>query len=608
MITTMLQIYLYGPQEEGFLDIDPSLVLEMEGLSPLFDEDLSTGEFSLPVEIAWTDRNRRLFGFRERLENVNTQTRTFRCDVYDSGFPELVNAQLTILERSGSFSYRRGKFSASIAGTQGYFGTLIKNKKVTDLHLGGTITFNEPSRVFARQVMQGQHPQYTDRIAFAPVAIEDFVDASRPDYDGEFLAMDTVNNVLIGPYAQGWVFGRGASSSPTVAVGPGHPEYADYWTVPFFRLQYVVRKIFEEYGFVVSGDFVDGDAFKDLYLFNNRGIENYARSVNVDFNRSILPQHHVPDVPIAEFLKAIFGLFSIYPRFSNNNEVRLIYRRDDFRFRRILNINTISGEDFSSTYEDVEEEKKGYTIDYDWDPADGNYEDKTKDLADKTIVATVATRPGLASVNAGRQLTTDDLVFVQSENIYYRVANATGSPVLWEPYAEGLYPYKTGQGERTVSAGCSTLCTHTRLNTATGLLEKANYLGTKQKGSYRNFKGIQVKNDFGIRIFYIQKRPFGAVQYPVSFYHSRDDLNQKIVPYSLALNGEDGLVKAFHMEWQDLRQRGEVVKTTLTMDKRVLKELGEHNMLEKDNVLYLPQKIERTIPLQGEAEMSMMPL
>ncbi|HYC27736.1 MAG TPA: hypothetical protein VEB42_02955 [Chitinophagaceae bacterium] len=606
----MLQIYLYGPYENGFLDIDASVVLQMEGLSPLFDEDLSTGEFSLPVDLPWTDQNRRLFGFAERLENFNTAVRSFVCDVYDDGFPELQKAQLTILERSGQYSYRRGKFSVTIAGTQGLFGTLVKNKKVSDLVLDGPITFTaQSSRDFAKEVMDGQHPQHADKLAFAPVAIQDFVDASRPDYNGEFLVRDTVNHIVVAPgYPNGWTFGRPLSTNTAIAVGSGHVEFADYYTVPFFKLAYVIRKIFNEHGFVVKGDFIDGNDFKDLYLFNNCAIEEYAVTTRVDYNKQIIPQQHMPETGIADFLKQVFSLFCIYPLFVNNNEVHLIYRKDDFRNRKILSINNICSDEFTGTWEDVEEQKKGYEIKYEWDGADSGYSDKTKDLSDKNLVASVATTAALITLNIGRQLTTDDIAHVQADNLYYRVANATVSPVLWEPYAEGLYPYKSGQGERSVTVGGSPLYTHTVLNETAGLVEKYNYLGTKQKGTYRNFRGIRVKNEFGVRLFYIKQLPFGGVQYPVSFYHNRNQIAEKLVPYSLALTGEDGLFENFHREWQELRQRGEIVKTRIGVDKKVLQELMLSNTLERDNVLFLPYSLERTIPSTDDAEIQMMPL
>ena len=252
----MLQIYIYGENEEGFLDIDPDTFLDVEGMSGIFDEEFSFGEFSIPNTFPWTDNNKRLLGFAERLENFSKKSYYWRCDVYDDNFPELVNAKLTLLEKNGSLTYRKGKFNASISSTKGLFGTLIRNKKLKDLSLGGKITWNalQDSRHFAYDVMNGQYPAY-DYFAFAPVAIEDFYDKSRPDYNNEFLARDTVNTVVIS--GSNWTFGRPLSNNPTQAVASGHAEYKDYGTIPFFRLKYIFRKVFEDFGFTVDGAFLN---------------------------------------------------------------------------------------------------------------------------------------------------------------------------------------------------------------------------------------------------------------------------------------------------------------------------------------------------------------
>jgi hypothetical protein len=604
----MLQIYLYGPVEQGFLDIEPGTVLDMEGLTPIFDEDLSTGEFSLPLEITWTDRNRRLFGFGERLENFNRSTKTFRCDVFDDMFPELINAQLTILERSGNYSYTRGKFSTTISGTQGLFGSMIRDKKMTELHLGGEITWSGmDSRHFATDVMKGNQPQYS-YISFAPLAILDFIDSGRTDFTSEFLIRDTVNDLVVtGSGANNWEFGRRLPLLTGVVATPGTAGYCNYWTVPFFKLRFVLLKIFEEHGFLASGEFLESVDFEDLVVDNNFGIEDYAISIQTDFNRKIVPSNHMPDMLISDFLKGIFDLFSIYPVFINSNEVKLKYRKGDFRDKQILNINKICSDQFTSTYENVEQEKRGYQLQYNWD-GDGLQGERVKDNSGKILVATVATAAALGTLSVGFTLTTDHIAYVEADNLFYVLADATTTPMKWDVYGEKLQDYIVGDGERTIPCGISTLCTHAVLNATTGLTEKKNYLAKKQRGSYKNYAGALVKSSFGLRIFYIKKRTFGTNVYPVSFYHNRDSSNSIILPYSLSWHGDYGLAKNFHLEWQNLRERGELVKTEIAVDKKVLTDLNKHNMVERDNVIYLPHKIERSIPLKQTAILQVMPL
>jgi hypothetical protein len=605
----MLRIYVYGPMEQGWLDTEPGTVLQLEGLAPAFDEELSTSEFSLPIPIPWTDHNKMLLGFTERLENFNRGEKSFRCDVYDNVFPELVNAQLTILEKSGKFSYRKGSFNATISGTEGLFGTLIRNKKLTDLELGGKIEWTgKESRKFAEDLMKGLYPQYTDRIGFAPLAIEGFIDTARPDYGGEFLARDTVNNVVYKPGsgANAWTFGRPKSTDPSLSTDPGDPEHLDFRTIPFFRAKYILKQCFIEFGFRVTGDFLEGTDFDDLYMYNNYAVEDYLQTSAADMNRKITPSNHMPPMLIADFLKGIFGFFNVYPVFLNNNEVRLIYRYRNFTNRNILSISLYTGTDFKSTYPSPDTER-GYTLQYNWGQ-DGYGSDQVKDLSNKIMVGSVATAIDLLSLDPGYALTTDHIAWVLAENLYYVVADATSTPIKWEVYGEALEDYVHGDGEKKIEVSLSTFCRYIVFNPVTGLYEKRNYLGTKQTGSYRTYRGAWNIAEFGLHIFYIQKRVYSGVNIPITFYHSRNESNQVVVKHSLAWAGDEGIAESFHNQWWQLRERGEIVETDTAMNPRILKELKEHNVYEHYNVLYLPYHLERTIPMSETAVLQVMPL
>lgn len=601
----MLQIYLYGPTEQGYLDINPDTELELESLSDAFDEDLSIGEFSLPIDLPWTDNNRRLFGFAERLKNYRTETNYYRCDVSYKHWPELIGAKITILEKAGTFSYSRGSFSTTISGTKGLFGSLIKNKTLKDLKLGGPITWTgKNSREFAEAVMKGFYPQY-NHISFAPVAIENFIQKDRPDYTTEFLAKDTVNTVIIS--GGGWTFGRPQSGNPAAAAPAGTAEHMDYRTVPFFNLKYVLRKVFEEHGFKVTGDFINDPEFNELFLFNNFAVEDYAATIYRDFNTTITPANHMPKMPVADFLKGVFGFFSLFPVFKGAGEVQLRYHKRHLKDRKVLSLNGLCSHQFNSVFQEASTEK-GYKINYVWDSADGMYSDRVKDLKEKTLCATVATFANLANLNIGRPLTTDDIAFVAAENIYYVVADATTNPLKWDAWAERLNEYTKDEGERSIDVPISTLCSYVEFNNSTALFEKRPYLGCRQPGSYKNNKGVQVLNDFGLRLFYINKQQVGGVQVPVSFNHNQDGAGNKIVPYSLAWQGEDGMAENFHKQWQDMRQNSEVVKTTVMANKKVLTDLAAHNTVEINSILFLPYKIERTIPLRSELHVELIPV
>ena len=246
----------------------------------------------------------------------------------------------------------------------------------------------------------------------------------------------------------------------------------------------------------------------------------------------------MPDMLIKDFIKFVCASFCCYPVF-NNTEVRLIYRKQDFKEKNVFSLNGIVADEFQSTLPAVTQSNSGngYMLNYSWDAADSFYSDRVKDLSDKTLVATVPTTDYLANLNIGRQLTTNDIAYVEADNLYYVIADGTSSPLKWDVYAERLNEYKAGDGETTVDVGFSPLCTYVEFNNVKGLYEKRPYVSTRQKGSYINSKGVAINNPFGLRLFFIQKQQVSGVQVPVSFNHNRNTSNDKILPYSLRLAG-----------------------------------------------------------------------
>lgn len=596
----MLQIYVFGPTKKGFLDIDPSTSLSLEAVTDLFDEDLTSGEFSLPVDIPWTDTNRKILGFAERLENFSSLSggirgaKSYKCIVYENGFAELPAAKFTILSKSGSLAYTAGKFSATISGTKGLFGTQIKNKKLTDLNLGGIISFSTESRQFATDVMHGLYPAY-NYLVFAPVAIEEFFQTDRPDYDDEFLAKDTVNTVVVS--GSDWSFKNPAGSTKT-----------SYRTVPFFKMKYIVKKIFEEIGYAVTGEFMTSTDWDDIVIFNQFSLENYAPSTGDDFNRKLVPKNHVPDMLISDFLKGIFSFFNIYTSFTGAAQVELNYRKKIFQNRKVLKITELVTDKFTSTFNPDDSDGDGYKLNYTWDENDGFYSDRVKDLSDKTIIGSVATFGDLETLDIGRTLTTDDIAYVEADNMYYEIADSTSTPKKWDAYAENLDFYQSGDGSNEIDIPLSTLCTYVELDPDTQLFVKRNYVGTRQSGCYINNKGAHVVNPFGLRLFYAKMLSIDGVVQPVTFNHNRNAANAQIEMYSLAWNGSKGMALNFHTAWQAVKQNMEVVKTSVRGNQKTISDISYHNCYEINGTLFLMNKIDRTIPLKASLDVELVPI
>ena len=146
----MLSIQITSGNYPGFLELPLGVSLQLESYAEAFQEEEGESEFTIPLDVPWTETNRRRLGFAERLENFNQAPNYYTCVVYDHGFPEMVGAKLTIINKAGKFNYRDGKFSISVSGTKGLFGSAIKNKKLGDFTYGD-VGFFFPAGMDSRQ-------------------------------------------------------------------------------------------------------------------------------------------------------------------------------------------------------------------------------------------------------------------------------------------------------------------------------------------------------------------------------------------------------------------------------------------------------------------------
>jgi hypothetical protein len=590
----------------GVVDLLPNTRLEIDRPTDPFDEDLSSSEFSLPIEIEWTENNKKIFGFSERMENfLLEKVNSWICDVFD-GYPELINASINLLEEQGSITYDKGRFTANVSAARGQFGTQARPKYLKDFSYGPEITWlNDESRVFATKHAKGLVPGMT-HFAFAPVVIQEYFDTSK-NYYGEFLAQDTVNNLIsTGVGTNDWLFGRPLSDTPTIPSAPGHAEHVDYRTIPFFKLKYILQQLIQQLGYTIAGTALETAILEDLYIYNTRSIEDYDFSLKIDKNRKIIPGNHLPDITVVDFLRNSFQFLNVYASFPGGQVIELKQRSNFMDTRRILDVTAICVKEFSSQYV-ATEDQGGYTLDYEHDGSDAYFSEAVRDISDKTFVATVNVRTQLGTLNIGRLLTTEDIALVNSENLYYRVADATVSPVLWSAYAEKLHPLVVGNGNRTVSTGAGTLATYIELDEPSGLYRRFSKLASRQAGCYINNKNILVKNEFSLRFMLIKHQVIGGNSYPVSFNHNTTPTGTAITETSLALQGEKS-IGALHKTWQDMQSHPKKYMLQLLADKKLKIDLDQHNMIMLNNVVMVPRMISLAIPLGETVKVEAVPL
>jgi len=571
----------------------------MEALAEAFDENLTFGEISLPTTIPWTPNNLEITDFANLLRNKKQSLVSFKVDVYDAGFPAIQGGKLTILEKNGQLSMRRGQFVANISGARGLYGNAIRGRKLSSLPLGGPITFTETSsRLFAKAHASGAYP-ILNYFAFAPVAIFNFFDTERPDYDNEFLALDTVNTIVTtGPNPSDWTFGRPLSSNPSTPAPTGNSEYIDYRTIPFFSLQFVFRQCFTAFGYTPTGPFLSMPWFSKLYLFNNFAIERYETATSTDTNRTINPANHMPDMLISDFIRAVCSTLGMYPVFTTAGNVELRFRRDRFRNVEVLDITPYVARAFTSTLPTEQDPVTG--VEYDFS-SDSQASERLPDLKNKQVVASVATRQALDSLNIGRTFTINDLVLVQSENLYYRPADATATPVLWEAYADNLYsvrlPGANADTDQLSQLPIPPLASFVKLNPATATFENQGYLAIDAPGSYTNNNLRTIIQPSPLRMFYIGTATPNAASHPVSHYHNRYPDGTRRSAYSLALQGAESIGQVFHIPWLQAGTQPEIVKIGIRINADLYKKIRTAQQLQIQNTRYMLYRIERDLPL-----------
>lgn len=626
----MLQIYIYTDSGGGFLDLPVDAVMQTEETTPLFDEDLSAGDLSLPGTADWTEQNKILLNYANVLNNGNPANRSFICDVYDSGIPEYQGVKFQIIEQDNYWNYKHGSFSYNITGQRGLFGDHILNKKMTSLLLGGVITFAVSptfynSRDFATAVMQGLLPQY-HYISFAPLAFEGFFDANHKDYNNEFLAQGTVNTVVI-QSNNTWLFGRPSINDPQVPATSNETEFKDHRTIPFFKLVFVLSQIFEEHGFSVSGSIFTDIAFMRLYLFNNYALETYISwfilnyQNHSDFNTTITPGNHMPNMLIADWLKSFCATFNCYFKPSGIKSFEIIFREKRLKDKSYADITPFIIQTYKNRYS--EEAGKGFELEYSPD-GDSYWSSRFINEEDYNLIGTVNKTNQLGTLDNTPGINTTCIAYVESENLYYQVIDASVNPKKWNVIGERMRKYVTNtndDGQTAITLAAAPLAQYLEEDPNTQLLIRRPYLGVGMQGSYFG-KSNWVKNqNFGLRFFYIamETAESAPVQVPVSYNWYKHPSGIVREPMMLTLDGETalwfgdrfiaGMYSNYFKQWLALKDKAHILTAFVRLDQQLKQLLNNNERVLIENIFfYLSKKlIDLPVAENPQAEIELVP-
>lgn len=307
----MINIKLEG----GFLDISPNATIQRERNSPFFlstksGKDAIPAEVSYPFNLPLTDNNMKKLGFTNVLPSL--RQKEFNLTLYDE-VNQITNGKLIM--RSTDFNLNGtniGRQEANLLCNASAFFKLIEGKKLKDLTLGGPRVFSWDG--FNDNTGSGfwRHCHNTWNYTNCD--------------DGDYVFYPI------------WCLGYGGfSNGPnTVEIRSGRIQLAQKENVtsicPHTYVSYILRCIFEEHGYQLSGDILDDAMFKKVTLASFRGVywselNRYKTITEIDFFQpspfnsiTIKLNEHMPqETGIGEFLVELMKFLPLGYEIDDNS-------------------------------------------------------------------------------------------------------------------------------------------------------------------------------------------------------------------------------------------------------------------------------------------------
>lgn len=419
------------------MDIVPDADTEMERNSPLFLLDNILAEYSTPIGIRCSEKNTQALGFM--FFELSTKSRsTFDVDIYTNGTYR--GPATLVIETAGmnrAYAGRNILNGYLLSGISAFF-TSIKDKKLTDLSLGGVRTI--------------------------PWTTDDPLDGSNGYWQAFQKSYDFTDDYVVLPcknlafasddiqftFVDGWMNKYDGTKIVTKQQ-----------IVPWPKFEYVLTQIFEENGWKLDTTGLNDEVWKKLLLYSNYLVPTCSffynaptdsvlctsnSSVNIELSKA-MPQDKLCSTFIFEFCKRFFW----FPLCDQNNKTcRLIALKNTGEKTPkdwTKYSSAVSSSDFSKT-------EKIFAFKNDIEGDDG-YSSSSPDLSNWLI--------GYAD---SYNLLPDPANYVYANSLYYTffenkywqaVWDETTHTTSWEVYGDNIYDVDPGNATDTIETIVSTL-------------------------------------------------------------------------------------------------------------------------------------------------------
>jgi hypothetical protein len=479
----MIEIRINGKT----LPVSPDITLTRDFESTIFNRDATVTDFTYPVDIPLTNEAIAALGLPHVIANPNLK-KSYDAELVINGM-FISKCKLRLLKTS----LKNKTCTISIIGDYGSFASLVGDKKLNELQLGGVRTIGTLDT--SKTAIWGQAfigPLGLE-VTYTPCTSADYMKnlATGAAYDDYvfYQAVDEKHDhipvLMEEQFEYDTDLQRATSPSVRALLNPWyHNSSSDngfcdpvlmyiqtvladtfrtndrYFWVPFFRVKFVLKKCFEEFGFAVTGNIINDPDFDVKTLYNTYAINEcsftetltnppanpslFIYNINIQHHGyKINPQNHVPKIRIIDFLTEISKLFNlqyVIDYSANIVTINQMLKLAPDTSNKIIDLSQKAFPDPDINYEDSDF-TNGYEFSFSFDENDGaSGEDVKEDVSTLPLFTSVDKFTDLFSLSGVPPL---NLAYVRSENAYYQFGGSS-----WDFYSHNLQKYRSTTTEQ----------------------------------------------------------------------------------------------------------------------------------------------------------------
>jgi len=585
-----LQIKIDGQ----FVDIFPDTKIKYVFNSPAFGTDLIMGDVSELINLPATGKNKAIFSHLHRPDAFDTMNKTYDCEIVSNGVPII----------KGTFKLKKASlsgFRGNVVGGVAELKDSISEKKLTDIDFGSEITLganDAQARSYLVSAAQSSYPTYP--MVAPPVKNELFLGEDVQ----EVTSFNSENDEAANGFVNKFFSDKFADLSGDI-YHYSEENGVVFIFCPFLYNKYLLDKLFDAYGYSLSGDFYTDSELSTLIIHHlncaNEALYDTIAPLSVD------PADLLPAMGIKDYLKALKNMFCL-GYFYN-------YRQKQFNIEPLKNLLDEDILDWTGKAEPVDEilsdddKKDGYKMSFEWDSNDEIPDDYIKSLDGYTIKTTVNSIAHLpASGN-----TTGDVRYVRYECAYYLWCKNDSGTLEWQAFS---YPYQNmdvDEGENLLSTKLTPI--PSAIIDLTGwdqdledwvpIEYKAPFM--KQIGNCPHVNNV-MGNEFDGRLLFYRgiKTDSRGYYYPLASADALDIHGSSTGNYTLQWDGDKGLYQQWWRDWHEFLDNTKETKWNLHLKLSDVIELDMRKRIRIKNVVYLIKKITVQFPFSGKATAALM--